>query len=178
MTADGRSHHVPGDALLHPLAVAAVAILLLNDHVMKQASPGWFTGKASDFAGLIFFPLLAISLYEVAFTLLRKPIISRRNHLNIALLVTGFAFALVKLIPAIGGWYSVTWGWLSAPLHGSTAPVALVQDPTDLLTLPALGIALWIGRARLDAQEPSLAADPASIAWRAGRESNPQPSDP
>ena len=165
MTPDGRSHHVPGDALLHPLAVVAVASLLLNDHVMKQVSPGWFTGKASDFAGLIVFPLLAVSLYEVAFTLLRKPIITRRIHLNIALLATGIAFAGVKLIPATGGWYAVTWGWLSAPLHGSTAPVALVQDPTDLLALPALWIASWIGRVRLlDVQEPSAIADSASTA--------------
>jgi hypothetical protein len=173
MTPDARSHHVPGDALLHPLAIVAVAILLLNDHVMKRAYPGWFTGKASDVAGLIFFPLLAVSLYEVAFPLLRKPIIPSRIQLNIALVVTGIAFACVKLFPAIGGWYSVTWGWLSAPLHGSLAPVALVQDPTDLLTLPALWIASWIGRARLlDAQEPSLAAVSASnrLARREGVE--------
>jgi hypothetical protein len=158
MMPDGRSH-VPGEALLHPVAVAAVGILLLNDHVMKQASPGWLTGKVSDFAGLIFFPLLAVSLVELVSTLLRKPVTPSAIHLDLALSITGVAFALVKLIPAVGDWYSVIWGWLSSPVHGSTTPVALVQDPTDLLALPALLIAWWIGRGRLvNAHDGPLAA--------------------
>jgi len=159
MRPDGRSVCVAGEALLHPLAVAAVAILLLNDHVMKQAFPGWFTGKASDFAGLVFFPLLALSLCEIVAALVHKTYLPSRANLNLALSITGVAFALVKLIPTFGDWYSVTWGWLSAPIHGSTTPVALAQDPTDLLTLPALLIASWIGRARLiEEQKLSIAA--------------------
>jgi hypothetical protein len=179
MTADGRASRMPGEALLHPLAVAAVAILLLNDHVMKQAFPGWLTGKASDFAGLVVFPLLALSIYEMITALLRKPYSPSRVHLNLVLLITGVAFTLVKLIPAVGDWYSVTWGWLSAPVHGSTTPVALVQDPTDLLTLPALLISSSIGRARLVRREESRgAADPQLIGSARREGVEPQPSDP
>ena len=45
-------------ALGHPLSLGAVALLLLNDHVLKQAFPSILTGKLSDFAGLFFFPFL------------------------------------------------------------------------------------------------------------------------
>lgn len=37
----------------------AVATLVLNDHLLKQTWPGWFTGKLSDFAGLVVVGTLA-----------------------------------------------------------------------------------------------------------------------
>ena len=37
--------------------LVAVAVLVSNDHVLKQHFPGLITGKLSDFAGLFFFPL-------------------------------------------------------------------------------------------------------------------------
>ena len=40
----------------HPLTVGATAVLLLNDHVFKQAWPGLVTGKLSDVAGLVVAP--------------------------------------------------------------------------------------------------------------------------
>src|SRR5438093_11910351 len=48
--------------LASPSAVAAVTVLLLNDHVLKQAWPSPITGKLSDFAGLYFAPWVLISL--------------------------------------------------------------------------------------------------------------------
>ena len=44
--------------LQHPLTLLSIAILLLNDHVLKVVSPSWLTGKLSDFAGLFFFPII------------------------------------------------------------------------------------------------------------------------
>ena len=41
---------------MHPVALAAIAVLVVNDHVLKSAYPGWLTGKLSDIAGLVFFP--------------------------------------------------------------------------------------------------------------------------
>jgi TPR repeat len=38
--------------LVSPLYIGAVAGLILNDHVLKQAFPGLVTGKLSDFFGL------------------------------------------------------------------------------------------------------------------------------
>src|SRR5438045_2459919 len=46
------------DALLEPTPLAAIALLLLNDHALKARWPGVVTGKLSDAAGLVFFPLL------------------------------------------------------------------------------------------------------------------------
>ena len=59
----------PGDLLLHPIAVLAVAVLVINDHVLKGLAPGLLTGKLSDLAGLLFFPLLLASVVELAASL-------------------------------------------------------------------------------------------------------------
>ena len=48
--------------LTHPILLVAVALLLLNDHLLKQASPGWLTGKLSDVAGLLAFAWLWAAL--------------------------------------------------------------------------------------------------------------------
>ena len=45
-------------AVLHPLVLAGLALLILNDHVWKAAHGTWWTGKPSDVAGLAVFPLL------------------------------------------------------------------------------------------------------------------------
>ena len=44
--------------LASPVFVLALVVLVLNDHVFKQAWPGLVTGKLSDFAGLVVAPLL------------------------------------------------------------------------------------------------------------------------
>ena len=40
-------------------SLVAVGVLLVNDHVLKDAYSSWLTGKLSDFAGLYFFPVAA-----------------------------------------------------------------------------------------------------------------------
>src|SRR5688500_18032602 len=60
----GRSEGMTGasrSALANPAFLAALAVLLINDHVLKGAGllPGWVTGKLSDLAGLIVAPVLA-----------------------------------------------------------------------------------------------------------------------
>ncbi len=44
--------------LQHPATWLSIALLLVNDHVLKVLYPSWITGKLSDFAGLFFFPFL------------------------------------------------------------------------------------------------------------------------
>src|SRR5690242_17575868 len=46
------SRPFPGSAMLHPLVLGAVAVLILNDHLLKARWPSWWTGKLSDVAGL------------------------------------------------------------------------------------------------------------------------------
>jgi hypothetical protein len=57
--------------LRHPLARpffwVSLALLLINDHVLKPAHllPGVVTGKVSDFAGLLVAPVLVVTLLRV-----------------------------------------------------------------------------------------------------------------
>lgn len=125
------------DGLVHPISLAAIAILVINDHWLKQAYPGWITGKLSDVAGLVFFPLLIWALVHRGFV--------------IGLVATGVAFAAIKLWqPAtdVGGWaFGIArWpldalaSWSLPELH----PASVVRDPTDLLALPALAVSWWV----------------------------------
>ena len=49
--------------LLNPIFLACLLILALNDHFLKAHYPGWVTGKLSDFAGLLIFPLFLAFLF-------------------------------------------------------------------------------------------------------------------
>ncbi len=150
---------VAGDALLHPVALLAIGLLILNDHVLKQAWPGLVTGKLSDFAGLIFFPLLLQAVWEVAAEIGRRPSLARPRVLAIAILATAAVFAAIKLLPVAGDHYRAAVGWLQwlpAALVSSLAGgdpgsphiVRLAPDPTDLVALVALAVPWLIGRQR------------------------------
>jgi hypothetical protein len=121
--------------LLHPVALAAIAVLLVNDHVLKDAYPGWATGKLSDVAGLVFFPLLLAMILPI----------------RTAIGATGLAFAAVKLWEPANGAGEWVMGAIRWPLDAVTtlslpalARVDIVRDPTDLLALPSLAAAWWI----------------------------------
>lgn len=150
---------VPGDGLLHPLPLCAIGVLVLNDHLFKAAFPGLLTGKLSDFAGLAFFPLFLQAGWEALQSLRARPAVPSRRALIVAVVATAVVFALVKVWHLAGELYR--WGlgllqWpvraLAALLSGRTtpglAPVVLVRDPTDLIALPAVLLALAAGRRR------------------------------
>ena len=105
-----------------PFTAGAVAVLALNDHVLKQAWPGLVTGKLSDAAGLVVAPPLVALL--LALTRVRWS----------PLLVTGVGFAVVKTLPLAADAASAALGWVAGPSY-------VRADPTDLLTLPALVLA-------------------------------------
>jgi hypothetical protein len=139
---------VPGDALLHPIAVAALGLLLVNDHVLKSTFPSWWTGKLSDVAALV---VLALVVQTVAEMLGAG--IGRRT-LAAALVVSGSILGAIKLVPAAGNFYE--WGmgaaqWVpsavAALIGGSTmptlVPVALTRDATDIAAIPIL-CAVWL----------------------------------
>ncbi len=139
--------------LLHPLALAAIAALALNDHVLKPSWPGLVTGKLSDVAGLVYFPLLLQALLEAPRWLPRR----RYRPSDVVLLgcvaATGLGFALVNLWPPATELYERGlgllrwlvlergWSWGAPPSR-----VVLTPDPTDLSALPALAVAWRIGR--------------------------------
>jgi hypothetical protein len=148
-----------GDGLLRPLPLIAIALLVVNDHVLKSAMPGIVTGKLSDFAGLIFFPLLLVAIAEVASSLFGFPVVGSHRVLATAVVVTGVIFAAVQLVPLATDGYRIGLGFaqwaVTAPLHalgsaglGSPWRASLVGDPTDLIALLALPIAFLDGMRR------------------------------
>ncbi|MER7457084.1 hypothetical protein [Micromonospora sp. NPDC126480] len=115
----------------HPATVLALVVLVVNDHLLKPAIPGPVTGKLSDVAGLV----LAPPLVAVLLTLL-APRLPVRAAAAVGLVSVGAGFALVKASGYAAEVASAAWTALAGP--------SLVRaDPTDLLTLPALGLAWW-----------------------------------
>lgn len=115
----------PAAALRHPLWWAALATLLINDHVLKGAGvlPGWLTGKLSDVAGMLVAPALAASLIPLR----------RRGTRVAAFGAVALLFALIKLSPeARDALVS------AAALLGMRWRI--VVDPTDLIALAALPV--------------------------------------
>jgi hypothetical protein len=113
-------------ALAHPGSVLALVLLVLNDHVLKQAWPGWVTGKLSDVAGLVVAPLLLAAVL----TLVRTP-----RAVTVALGATGAGFVLCKTSAAGAAVTSSVWSLMGTP-------TMMRADVTDLLALPAL-YAAW-----------------------------------
>jgi hypothetical protein len=138
-------------ALLGPMALLAIALLVVNDHVLKARAPGLVTGKLSDVAGLIFFPLLLAALAEqVGLRRGRRAVIA-------AAIATGIVFAAIKLWEPAGDAYRVGLAALQWPFRVIAAAVTdtalpalgraqLTQDPTDLLALPALIVPVALAR--------------------------------
>ena len=127
--------HAPAWAgdLCHPLPLAAVLVLAVNDHWLKGAGllPTALAGKLSDFAGLFFFPMLLVALAQGAATLfsLRRAQV-RRWSLPLATVATAIVFTLVKTWPAFNAAVGALWG-------------PMVVDPTDLVALPMIALA-WL----------------------------------
>ncbi|WP_020542377.1 hypothetical protein [Nonomuraea coxensis] len=113
------------------MTVAGVIVLLVNDHLLKHAWPGFVTGKLSDVAGLLVGPPLLALLFL------------RRADLA-ATAVTGVLFALVKTTETGAEAASHVWTLVAGPSR-------VLADPTDLLALPALALAWWVRRRSLAA---------------------------
>ena len=130
------------NALAHPIAIIAIILLVLNDHLLKAQYTSWWTGKLSDVAGLIFAPLLLAALLALV-TPHQWP---RREAwiIGVALVSTGSIFALANTLPRAQAITNQTWDTL---LGGQ---IVRWRDPTDLLALPALGAAWMLWRQASD----------------------------
>lgn len=161
----GPRQQVASDVLLHPVPLLAISVLLFNDHVLKQAFPGFVTGKLSDFAGLVFFPLLLVAAWSAAGSAVGRPGIGGHRSLLVVTLATGVVFAAVNLVGSVADVYEAVLGllqWLAglplATITGVPLPspgrVELTQDPTDLIALPALLLAYAVGDAHRRSDAP------------------------
>ena len=152
------SNRTPGDLLLHPIALTALVLVILNDRVLKVHYPSAFTGKLSDFAGLVYFPLFVVATLESLRWMLRR----RQWQLgprSVAVVSgsVGIAFILIKVWSHAADLYRDRLGLLLWPAYavgdlvqGQALPevrvFGLVQDPTDLIALPALLLAVWVAK--------------------------------
>ncbi|HJL18788.1 MAG TPA: hypothetical protein RMH99_24210 [Sandaracinaceae bacterium LLY-WYZ-13_1] len=136
--------------LLHPVLLIGLGTWALNDHVLKAAFAAGWTGKLSDVASLIAFPLLAAGAFELC---------TRRGLGRAELPVvafwsaaTGFVMATINTLPDAAWAYRHGLGlaqWLALGAQGTPHTVRLTVDPTDLWTLPALAVPLalaWLRR--------------------------------
>jgi hypothetical protein len=118
--------------LSHPVSIASIAVLVLNDHLLKETFGTWWTGKLSDFAGLVFFPaLLAVAIAAVA---------PRARHPRVVLasiVATGVGFTWVKATTVGATTASAVWSEVAGPS-------VILRDVTDLVALPMLGLATFI----------------------------------
>lgn len=135
------------DSLVHPVPLAALAVLLANDHVLKPNHPGWLSGKLSDFAVMVLLPFLVLAAWDVV-RLVRPNLPAAGPRIAVASVVVSIvAFTVIELVPLGADLYR--WGlggaqWpfralaaavASQPTPG-LAPVALTSDLSDLLALP------------------------------------------
>jgi hypothetical protein len=138
---------------MHPVTLLAILLLVVNDWVLKPAfhdSSAFgelVTGKLSDIAGLVFAPVVLTAAIGLVLALARRlgarvdPYLSQRR-LVLCIAATGITFAAVKLSPAAAE-------ALAHALSHLGRRASIYLDRTDLLTLPALGVAYWIGRDEL-----------------------------
>lgn len=157
----GVSDEFPGSLALHPVALTSLVLLVINDHFLKEHFGGAVTGKLSDAAGIVFFPILLVSLAELGqrLTFCRAWLVQEKG-LAVCVVATGTVFALAKVWAPATGFYRVGTGVAEWPfyavkslIHGGGLPglpaAHLVRDWTDLLVLPLLLVPLWIGLRRI-----------------------------
>ena len=154
---DSRAGAAPGDALRHPLILGLLVVWALNDHVFKDHFANQWTGKLSDVAGLAVFPVVLLSAYEIIWALVGREPRVRNQVLWLSLVATGTCMVGINLSQAWADAYTLGLSLAQWPFQalgslltsGPTPPLAnlkVTMDPSDLWTLPALGIPWWVGR--------------------------------
>lgn len=156
----------PGDVLLHPVALLSLSLWLLNDHVLKARWGNMLTGKLSDVAALVFFPLLVVALVELLAWALGRPRwwSASRKVVVVAAALTGLVMVTINLFEPCAQLYRHALGLAQWPLSSASAlwsgqalsgpgTVDLTMDPTDLATLPALLVPLWLVSHRTPVQD-------------------------
>lgn len=145
------------DGLVHPVPLAALGLLLLNDHVLKATHPGWLSGKLSDVAVLVLLPFVALALTDLAaLAVPRLPAPGERAVLA-AVIGSAALFTAIEVTPLGAEAYRWGLGVAQWPVHAAAAsfdglalpdlrPVMLTADTSDLLTLPAAATILLVMR--------------------------------
>lgn len=138
---------LPIGEALHPVTLVSLVVLVVNDWVLKpRLGPSVLTGKLSDIAGLAAAPVVLTALVGLALLAANKLGARVQAHLThrrlvVSIIATGAVFAAIKLWPRASQWF--------VDALSVVRPASVFLDRTDLLCLPALLIAYWIGRDEL-----------------------------
>ena len=162
---------VPGDGVLNPVIVFAAVALFVNDHALKALWPGLISGKLSDFAGLMFFPILLVAAWELSTALVGRWRRPTSLPLVAATIVTATLFVAIKTAAGANSWFalslgSIQWlgasalGWFAGVPPAAPVPVAVAQDPTDLVALVSLPIAMLVGSGRIHRERDQALRSP------------------
>ena len=164
----------PGDALRHPLVLLMLALWILNDHVFKMMFGSVLTGKLSDIAGLVVFPLMLVAAYEIVCALRGLQALHTAAVLWASLAASAALMISINLFEVCAdacrlGLGLAQWpfvGLASIAAGGSLPPLAhvnLTMDPTDLWALPALLIPYALMQVRLHAADGTSFNCPAAF---------------
>ncbi len=144
-----------GAPLLRPLPLLGAALLTVNVFYWRPAHPGWLSGKLSDLGLLLLLPALLVASAELLLSLAARlrgrpaqPLAARGRAGLCGLAVV--YFVLLQLWPAFSGVHAALLDFVTGPWGPTSFPNT--PDPSDLLVLPAAGLAT---------------AD--LLGWRAGR---------
>ena len=124
---------------MHPVTIAALAVLMVNDLVFKALWSGdWTTGKLSDLAWMVFAPSLLAFLLSLAAP--HKPGWHR------AILLTAY-LGLPLLYLAYNSIEPLHDAIIGVFLLASYSPAGSPFDPTDSLVIPiGIAVAIWVRR--------------------------------
>lgn len=130
----------PGAWLLRPVALGGVSMLIVNDRILKPAFDSWWTGKLSDFAGMIVFPLFCCAAYEWMRWAVGAAPTSLKSLASWTCILTGLLFSAINVSTIAAAAYSdFLWmTWRASPSFLSTFVPSHTLDPTDLIALPML----------------------------------------
>ena len=132
-----------------------LVVWILNDHLFKEMFGNGLTGKLSDFAGVAVFPLIPVALYELGCAYRNEIPKKRQGVLLLSLGATALLMAGINLWgPAADAlrvglgaaqWpFRCVWGLATEGIVPPRLPVVHTADPTDLVSLIALGLPYWI----------------------------------
>ena len=158
-----------GDLLLDPVILLTLAILVVNDHVLKGPGPAPLTGILSGTAGLVLMPTVLVAGIELLAWLRGRWLAPSMRPMIATCLAVGTAYALVEVLPPATELYRWTWGTLQWPgatvlaLIGgqpipAVVPVSAVADPFDLLALPCLAIPMLLQARRAATASSTVSA--------------------
>ena len=145
--------------LRHPLTLSMLVLWIVNDHALKKLYGNIWTGKLSDVAGLIVFPLFLFALYEV-FVGTERP----RRMLLLSIASAGLFFVGLNTSNAFSDGVCHVLGALQWPFKAVIslmtgtgmpiyAPTTATPDLTDLYTLPAMWFAWHVGEPHVRANK-------------------------